>query len=144
MHKISIALIAGTLFLCGCSMTGSLRSKKAIQGAIETHLRGNPHLSLKNFDTQIESVKYKGDTADAMAKFVSKTDPNAVVEVRYQLKLDGRMWKVVSSQPAGGQGMGMGAHGMGSPGTTSGSMYMGQPVPGKKSQTSQVPVQPSH
>jgi len=140
LHKISIALIAGTLFLCGCSMTGSLKSKKAIQGAIETHLRGNPHLSLKNFNTQIESVKYKGNTADAMAKFVSKTDPNAVVEVRYQLKLDGRMWKVVSSQPAGGQGMpGMGAHG-----GTSGSMYMGQPVPGQKSQTSQVPIQPSH
>lgn len=138
MRKLSIALIAGTLLLCGCSMTGSLKSKAAIQGAIETHLRGNPHLSLKNFDTQIESVKYKGDTAEAMAKFVSKTDPNSAVEVRYQLKLDGRMWKVVSSQPAGGQGMGMGHGG------TSGSMDMGQPVPGQKSQTSQVPAEPSH
>jgi hypothetical protein len=81
----------------------------------------------------VEDVKFKDDTADALAKFVSKTDPNSTVEVRYQLKLDGRMWKVVSSQPAGGQGMGS-MHG-----GTAGSMDMGQPVEGKKSQTSPVP-----
>ena len=132
MRKFSIAVVVGTLLLSACSMTGSLKSKAAVQGAIEAHLKGNPHLSLKNFDTQIESVKFKDDTAEAMAKFVSKTDPNSAVQVRYQLKLDGRMWKVVSSEPAGGQGMTM--HG-----GTAGSMYMGQPVEGAKSQTSPVP-----
>ena len=106
MRKFSIALIVGTLLLSACSMTGGLKSNDAIKGAIETHLRDNPHLSTKNFNTEIESVQYKADTADALAKFVSKADPNSAVEVRYQLKLDGRMWKVVSSQPAGGQGMG--------------------------------------
>lgn len=106
MRKFSIAFIVGTLLLSACSMTGGLKSNDAIKGAIETHLRDNPHLSMKNFNTEIESVQYKDDTANALAKFVSKADPNSVVEVRYQLKLDGRMWKVVSSQPAGGQGMG--------------------------------------
>ncbi len=133
MRKFSIAVIVGTLLLSACSMTGSLKSKSAIQGAIETHLRGNPHLALKNFDTYVEDVKFKGNSADALARFVSKTDPNAKVEVRYHLKLDGMMWKVVSSEPAGGQGM-SGVHE-----GTAGSMYMGQPVEGKKGMTSPVP-----
>ena len=120
MRKFSIAVIVGTFLLSACSMTGSLKSKEAVQGAIETHLKDNPRLSLKSFDTQIESVQFKDNTADALAKFVSKADPNSAVEVRYQLKLDGRLWKVVSSQPVGGQGMGSHA---GQPG----SMPMGHP-----------------
>ena len=106
MHKFSIALIVGTLLLSACSMVGSLKSNDAIKGAIEAHLKDNPHLSMRNFNTEIESVQYKDDTADALAKFVSKADANSTVEVRYQLKLEGQMWKVVSSTPAGGQGMG--------------------------------------
>ena len=91
MRKFSIVAIVGTFLLSACSMTGSLKSKAAIQGAIETHLRNNPHLSLKNFDTRIESVQFKDDTAEALAKFVSKEAPHNAVEVRYQLKLDGLM-----------------------------------------------------
>jgi hypothetical protein len=106
LRKFTIAVIVGTLLLSACSMTGSLKSKDAIRGAIETHLKNNPHLSMQNFNTVVESVKYKDDTADALAKFVSKADANSTVEVRYQLKLEGREWKVVSSQPVGGQGMG--------------------------------------
>lgn len=133
MRKFSIALITVTFLISACSMAGSLKSKDAIKGAIETHLRNNPRLSMKNFNTEVENVTFKDDTADALAKFVSKADPNSTVEVRYQLKLDGRMWKVVSSQPAGGQGMGM--HG----GTT-GSMDMGQPpAQGQKPQASPAP-----
>jgi hypothetical protein len=105
LRKFSIVVIVGTFLLSACSMTGSLKSKDAIKGAVEAHLKDNPHLSMSNFDTQIENVQFKDDTAEALAKFVSKVDPNSAVEVRYQLKLDGRMWKVVSSEPVGGQGM---------------------------------------
>ena len=94
-------------------MAGGLKSNEAIKGAIEAHLKDNPALSMQNFNTEIENVQYKDDTADALAKFVSKTDPNSAVEVRYQLKLDGRTWKVVSSKPEGGQGMGGHGGGMG-------------------------------
>ena len=135
MRKFSIAVIVGTLLLSACSMTGSLKSKDAIQGAIETHLKDNPHLSLKNFDTQIENVQFKDNTADALVKFVSKEEPHSAVEVRYQLKLDGRLWKVVSSHPESGQGMG--AH----PGAA-GSMPMGHP-PTSQDQK-QPPPEASH
>ena len=120
MRKFLIAVTAGTMLLSACSMTGGLKSKDAIKGAIEAHLKDNPHLSMQNFNTVIESVEYKDDTANALAKFVSKENASSSVEVRYQLKLDGRLWKVVSSQPVGGQGMG--GHG--------GSMGMGNLPPG--------------
>ena len=106
MRKFSIALTVGTLLLSACSMAGGLKSNDAIRGAIEAHLKDNPHLSIANFNTQLESVQFKDDTADALAKFVSKADQNSAVEVRYQLKLEDRRWEVVSSTPAGGQGMG--------------------------------------
>ena len=122
MRKFSIAVIAGTLLLAGCSMSGGLKSNEAIKGAIEAHLKDNPALSMQNFNTEIESVQYQDDTADALAKFVSKADPNSAVEVRYQLKLDGRTWKVVSSKPEGGQGRG--GHG----GTMGGTLPPGHPA----------------
>ena len=132
MKKFSIAVISGTILLAACSMSGSLKSKRAVQGAIEAHLKGNPHISMQNFNTEVESVTFKGDTADALAKFVSKDSPTSSVEVRYQLKLDGRHWKVVSSTPASGQGMGM--HG-----GASGSMA----EPAAPAQP-QAPMEPSH
>lgn len=119
MRKFTLFVFLGMFLLSACSMTGSLKSKAAIKGAIETHLRNNPQLSLANFNTEVESVKFQGDTADALAKFVAKGAPEQAVEVRYHLKLEGRMWKVVSSEPAGGQGMGM--HG----GAMGGSMGQG-------------------
>lgn len=120
MRKLSILIFVGTFLLSACGTAGSLKSKRAIQGAIETHLKNNPDLSLKSFDTRVESVKFKGNTAEAVAKFVAKQPPHNSVEVRYQLKLEGGTWKVVSGQSAGGQGMGM--HG----GAMSGSGSMGQ------------------
>jgi hypothetical protein len=114
-------------------MSGSLKSKRAVRGAIEAHLRSNPHLSMQSFDTEIEDVTFKDDTADALAKFVAKEAPHNAVEVRYRLKRDGLHWKVVSSEPIGGQEMG--AH-TGAPGSFAGpSTAPGQPV---------APPEPSH
>jgi hypothetical protein len=135
LRKFSIAMIVGTFLLSACSMAGGLKSNDAIKGAIEAHLKDNPHLSMANFNTEIESVEYKDDTANALAKFVSKADSNSAVEVRYQLKLDGRMWKVVSSHPEGGQGMG--GHG-GSMGTM-GTMPPGHPAVPQQQQGQTAP-----
>lgn len=133
MRKFWIALIAGSLLLSACSKAGSPHAKDAIREAIEAHLRANPQLLLEKFNTEIERVTYKGDTAEAMAKFVSKSEPSSAVEVRYQLKREAGKWKVVSSQSVGG--MGMGAHG-----GAAGSMPMGHPpVTGNQGTTSPAP-----
>ncbi len=135
MRKFSIAVIAGTLLLAGCSKGGGLKANDAIKAAIEAHLKDNPALSMQNFNTEIEKVQYKDDTADALAKFVSKADPNAAVEVRYQLKLDGSTWKVVSSKSEGGQGMG--GHG----GVMGGTLPPGHPaIPQGQSQGQSQPA----
>ncbi len=133
MKKYSIAVITGTFLLAACSLSGSLKSKRAIQGAIDAHLRDNPHISMQNFNTVVETVTFKDDTADALAKFVSKDAPHSAVEVRYHLKLEGRTWKVVSSSSAGGQGMG------GHMGGT-GSMMQPSTAPSQ----SAAPLEPSH
>jgi hypothetical protein len=106
LRRFSVTIIVGTFLLAACSMSGSLKSKQAVQGAIEAHLKDNPHLSMQNFNTEIEQVTFQDDTAEAVAKFVAKTAPEHGVEVRYHLKRDGLHWKVVSSEPMGGQGMG--------------------------------------
>lgn len=137
MRKFSITVIVGTFLLAACSMSGSLKSKRAVQGAIEAHLRDNPRISMQNFNTEIEQVTFKDDTADALAKFVSKEAPHNAVEVRYQLKLDGLHWKVVSSAPAGGQGMG--TH-MG----TTGSMAEPSAPQAQPQAQPQAPLEPSH
>ncbi len=142
MRKLTIIVIAGTFLLGACSMSGSLKSKRAVQGAIEAHLRGNKSLSMQNFKTEVEKVSFKDDTADALAKFVAKGSSQTVVEVRYQLKLEGNHWKVVSSHPVG---QGMGGHGsmggaMGGHGGMGGSS-MGMPSAPQKST---VPMEPSH
>jgi hypothetical protein len=133
LRKFSISIIVGTFLLAACSMSGSLKSKRAVQGAIEAHLKDNPHLSMQNFNTEIETVTFKDDTADALAKFVSKEAPQNAVEVRYQLKRDGLHWEVVSSAPVGGQGMGMHTGAAGS--MAEPSAPQGQP---------QAPLEPSH
>ena len=115
-------------------MSGSLKSKRAVEGAIEAHLRSNPRLSMQNFDTEIETVTFKDDTADALAKFVAKEPPHNAVEVRYHLKRDGLHWKVVSSQAAGGEGMGPHMGG------TAGSLAGPSSTPGQP----EAPPQPSH
>lgn len=137
MYKLLIAVIAGAFLLSACGKKVSSKSKEAIQGAIVTHLKGRPNLSMANFDTTVKSVKFEGDTAEAVAEFVSKGEPHSAFEMRYHLKMDGGVWKVVSGEPVGGHSMGMGM-GAGQ-GGAAGSMPMGQPAPGEKSQTSPVP-----
>ena len=83
----------------------NIKTKQAVQAAIETHLQENSSISRSNFTTQIETVDFKGDTANALVKFQSKQAPNLTVHVRYQLKRSGSHWIVMSSEPAGGQGM---------------------------------------
>lgn len=135
MHKFSMVVIVGMFFLSACSSGGSLKSKQAIREAIQAHLKNDPQLSLKNFNTQVESVKFSGDTADAMAKFVTKQPPHMAVKVRYQLKLEGGKWKVVSSKGVSGQGMGM--HG-------GASGAMGEGGMGTGGKTGEPPLAPSH
>lgn len=132
--------------LSACGSTSSVKSKAAIKAAIEAHLKNNPQVALSNFNTKIESVKFQGDTAEALVKFVAKGTPEATAELQYHLKLEGKTWKVVSS--AGGAGMGMhggAAGGSGSMGGQGGAMGGGSMTPPAPSHSQTQPEpQTSH
>ncbi|HEY6290071.1 MAG TPA: hypothetical protein VI455_00715, partial [Terriglobia bacterium] len=104
--RMIVCLVAAALFgACGVWNVGwGTHSKRAVELAIQDHLRQNRSLISSNFDTQIESVNFKGDTAEALVRFQSKQSAQLSVEVRYGLRLERERWEVVSSTPMSGQG----------------------------------------
>lgn len=85
----------------GCNR---LKSKSAVQAAIEQHLKERPGLAMENMTLQVENVKFAGDTAEARVKFQSKQMPQSFVEIRYTLRRSGDHWEVESSSPMGAMG----------------------------------------
>ena len=99
------SLVFSFVTTCSCSKWEELRSKQAVQAAIEEHLKQNRQIQLDKFTTEIEEVKVRGDTAEALVKYRSKESPDLTVQVRYSLRKAGDHWEVRSSSPAGGQEM---------------------------------------
>jgi hypothetical protein len=104
MRFLSICLLGLLVLIGGCSKTGGLQSKAAVQAAIEAHLQQRPNLMLANMTLEVQEVKFTGDTAQADVQFRSKQSPNLVVGVRYMLRRAGDRWQVESSAPLGGMG----------------------------------------
>jgi hypothetical protein len=104
MRVLSALLSALVILAAGCSNSGKVQSKEAVQKAIETYLAQRQNLMLANMNLEVEDVKFAGDTAEAEVKFRSKQSADLVVGVHYKLKLDGDRWQVESSNPSGGMG----------------------------------------
>jgi len=102
VRRLLIALVGFTIIAApGCNR---LKSKRAVQAAIEEHLKQRPGLMMDNMTTELEAVTFSGQTAEARVKFRSKQLPQSFVEVRYTLRqADGR-WEVESSSPLGPMG----------------------------------------
>ena len=95
--------LAAVALSAGCGKWGT-HSRKAVEQAIRDHLSQNRSLLSNSFETEIESVSFKGDTADARVKFQSKQSAQLFVEVNYGLRLENGRWEVVSSAPLSAQG----------------------------------------
>jgi hypothetical protein len=104
MRFLSTCLLGLLVLIGGCSKTGGLQSKAAVQAAIEAHLQQRPNLMLANMTLEVQDVRFTGDTAQADVQFRSKQSPNLVVGVRYMLRRVGDRWQVESSAPLGGMG----------------------------------------
>ncbi|GEM_PF-1439116 len=98
-------LLAALILMGMTAGCRNLNTKQAVQQAIDAHLQENSSINRSNFTTQIEKVDFKDDTAQALVTFQSKHAPNLTVHVRYHLKRSRGRWVVMSSEPAGGQGM---------------------------------------
>ena len=105
MKSLKAARIAiGLLLLATACNRWGTHSKTAVERAINDHLAENTHLKSGSFHTKVESVAFKGDTADAVVRFESTESSALFVEVRYGLRLENGQWQVVSSTPMSGQG----------------------------------------
>jgi hypothetical protein len=95
-----LAICMGILFLASC---GGAR-RKAVEQALEDHLKQDTHLVTGSYETKIERVTASGDTAEALARFDSKQSARVFVEVSYRLRLENGRWEVISSTPVRGLG----------------------------------------
>jgi hypothetical protein len=102
---LAAVAFAGLLATSGCKRLGGLtHSEASVERAINDHLAQNRNLKSGSFQTKVESVVFKGDTASTVVRFDSRQSPGLFVEVRYGLRLEGGQWQVVSSTPLSGQG----------------------------------------
>jgi hypothetical protein len=123
MRRLLACVLSMTMVIAaGCNR---LQSKRAVQAAIEQHLKERPGLIMQNMTMQVENVKFSGDQAEAQVKFQSKEMPQSFVEIRYTLRRSGDHWEVESSSPMSMSG----SHGSMTP-TPAGTAPAGpQPAP---------------
>jgi hypothetical protein len=140
MRSLVVGFAALALIASGCSrFTG--RSRSAVRAAIEQHLREQPGLQMQNMTMEVRDVRFKGDTADAQVRFVSKGSAEAFVVIRYQLRRDGGHWQVRSTSR---ENMGGGPHEQISGGSPASSPHRQSPVEGPMGPVPQPAPQPSH
>jgi hypothetical protein len=101
----AIGLVVATIAACR-----GINSKSAVEKAIQAHLERNSSLALNAFTTEVSSVKFDGDNAEAVVTFRSKQAQDMSVQVRYTLHKESNHWVVQSSS-----GMGDNPHGRGMP-----------------------------
>jgi len=86
-----LSLMVGTAVACH-----RVQSKTAVEEAIQAHLRQQSDLALDKFTTEVQEVKFHGDTAEAVVKFQSKESAAIFVRVHYALRRVGEHWQVQS------------------------------------------------
>jgi len=128
-----IGFLALSILPLGCARGNS---KRAVQEAIEAHLKQQPGLALSNMTTEVQDVKFDGDKATAQVVFQSKEAAEVKVEVRYTLRRQGNRWEVESSTPMGGAGA--------NPHGAAVAPASGQPTVVPTNPPGQMSPQPSH
>ncbi len=133
----AIGLAIATVASC----SRGINSKSAVEKAIHAHLERNSNLALNAFTTEVASVKFDGNSAEAVVKFKSKQAPDMSVQVQYTLHKEGDHWVVQSSS-----GMGGNPHGgeMPIPSGQGANPHDGLGVPTMPPPTSEPQPTPSH
>ncbi len=139
MRTVIIGLVA--LVAMGSAACGRFGDqKKAVQTAIEDHLKQRANMMFQNMTLEVRDVKIDGDTADAQALLRSKQSPNISVGVRYILRRSGGRWQVESSAPL--SGLGPSPHGTG--GAMGGNPHDSMALPESQSTPQNPAPQSSH
>jgi hypothetical protein len=87
-------------FLLSCGSLNKNNSEAAVRRAIEAHLAGRTGLASDKIVMDIQKVQFQGDRAEVDVVFHSRTDPKASMTFHYQLRNDGKEWKVDTGRPS--------------------------------------------
>lgn len=93
-------LIALGCFLVSCGSLHKSNPETAIRQAIEEHLAGRTGLASDKIVMELKQVQVNGDRAEADVVFHSRTDPKALMAFHYQLRSEGKQWKVENGHPS--------------------------------------------
>jgi hypothetical protein len=107
-----LVCLAGLAVMASAGCNRGLRTKRAVEEAIDAHLKQRSGLRMQSMTTEIVNVQFHGDTADADVRFSSKESAQTAVTVRYTLRQAGDHWVVESSSQQMGSGPGTNPHEM--------------------------------
>lgn len=98
--------ISAIFALLACS-GGAPQSPEAIETAIHDHLASRGDLDMTEMGVKVDSVRYKGDTAEADVTIGAADNPSAQMQMRYTLRDVDGVWSVDKPDTAGAHGGGM-------------------------------------
>lgn len=98
MWRFAAALAAVGLSLA-CD-SGEVYSAAEIEAAVETHLAGRTDLRFDGLEIRADRIRYGGDRAVAEVSIMASGDPDAVMQMVYELERGPDGWRVVPPDPA--------------------------------------------
>ncbi|MBI1955806.1 MAG: hypothetical protein HYS38_05385 [Acidobacteria bacterium] len=75
-------------------------SNAAIRQAIEEHLASRSGLAADKMTMEVKDVRVKGEQAEADVVFRTTSDPPAEMAFFYQLRKEGKRWRVEQGNPS--------------------------------------------
>lgn len=95
--RLAAALAASVLSLA-CE-SGDVYSAAEIEAAVETHLAGRTDLRFDGMEIRADRIRYGGDRAVAEVSIIASGDPDAVMQMVYELERGPDGWRVVPADP---------------------------------------------
>ena len=113
ISQLLLVLLA-VLLLSPLACDSHQNSEIAVREAVRQHLAARGNLNMGKMTLSVDGITFEQDRATASVTIAARDDPNAKMQMVYQLTQTGSEWKVQapedSSQPAhGGMDGGMGS-----------------------------------
>ena len=108
-----LLILLAVLIISSLACGSNQNSEIAVREAVRQHLAARGNLNMGKMTLSVDSITFEQDQATASVTIAAREDPNAKMQMVYQLTQSGSEWKVQapedSSQPAhGGMDGGMG------------------------------------
>ena len=109
-------MLLAVLIISSPACGSNQNSEIAVREAVRQHLAARGNLNMGKMTLSVDGITFEQDWATASVTIAARDDPNAKMQMVYQLTQTGSEWKVQapedSSQPAhGGMDGGMGGPG---------------------------------